>query len=156
MDKFPFPVSTAKLIGNFYNNRRSMLACRQPGWHPLSGPPRFQASPTSVLPLTGTKHTLKEICLPSESAWGSAYSSHSAPVNSQPPTMAQFQAFLNVHVAEPNAATVGDEDVSFSGELFRAQQQAVVLLPDPRPAPHGCHLSPPPHLFHNVPVLQGT
>jgi hypothetical protein len=69
--------------------------------------------------------------------------------------MTQSKAFLNVHVAEPNAAAVGDEDVSFSGELFRAQQ-AVVLLPDPRPAPHGCHLFPPPHLYHNVPVLQGT
>jgi hypothetical protein len=59
--------------------------------------------------------------------------------------MAQFQAFLNVHVAEPNAAAVGDEDVSFSGELFRAQH-AVVLLPDPRLAPHGCHLLPPPRI----------
>jgi hypothetical protein len=33
LNKIPFPVSTAKFTGNFYN-RQSMLACWQPGWHP--------------------------------------------------------------------------------------------------------------------------
>jgi hypothetical protein len=61
----------------------------------------------SPLPSQEGLHAVKDICHPGAPLWGSAHTSHVAPVHWRLPTTDQFRASLHVHMPSPGFAAHG-------------------------------------------------
>ncbi len=104
--------------------------------HPVLSFPICAPLPVSVGPRLKVQRAVKEICHPSKPPWGSVRSNCETAIYFRLQFYGPVSSSLHMHVPGPRLLL----EVGLSVELVIAQH-TVVLLPDPRHAARGGHLS---------------